>query len=105
MFKKILVVGMMLLSGVASAQQAVDKTQVEVKLNCYSIDAMARAVVSLNYKPLLTAQSIKGNGSFSSWIGPNGELLVVASSSGLACVVLEGIDVEFVVNTPKGDTL
>jgi hypothetical protein len=100
MFKQILVVGMMLLSGVASAQQ----TKLDVTLECYPVKRMVEAVVELDYKPLLSAHPAKAKGTFSVWLGPNGQLLVVATVSELSCIVVDAIDVDFHFEG-KGDTL
>ena len=91
MFKQILVVGMMLLSGVASAQQ----TKLDVTLECYPVKRMVEAVVKFNYKPLLTAHSESAPGTYSAWIGPKGEFLLVATNKDLSCIVLEAVDTDF----------
>jgi hypothetical protein len=104
MFKRILVVGMMLLSGVASAQQAKGKTEVPVTLDCYPMKQMVEAVIELAYKPLLSAHPAKAKGTFSVWLGPNGQLLVVATVNELSCIVVDAIDVDFHVEA-KGNTL
>jgi hypothetical protein len=104
MFKQILVVGMMLLSGVASAQQAKGGSQIDVTLDCYPMKQMVEAVVELAYKPLLSAHPAKAKGTFSVWLGPNGQLLVVATVSDLSCIVVDAIDVDFHVES-KGNTL
>ena len=91
MFKQILVVGMMLLSGVASAQQ----TTLDVTLECYPVKRMVEAVVKLNYKPLLTAHSESAPGTYSAWLGPEGEFLLVATNKDLSCIVLEAVDTDF----------
>jgi hypothetical protein len=99
MFKQILVVGMMLLSGVASAQQ----TTLDVTLECYPVKRMVEAVVKLNYKPLLTAHSPSAPGTYSAWIGPKGEFLLVATNKDLSCIVVDAVESEFIID--KGDTL
>jgi hypothetical protein len=104
MFKRILVVGMMLLSGVAYAQQAKNKTEVPVTLDCYPMKQMVDAVIELAYKPLLSAHPAKAKGTFSVWLGPNGQLLVVATVSELSCIVVDAIDVDFHIED-KGNTL
>jgi hypothetical protein len=95
MFKRILVVGMMLLSGVASAQQAKSETKLDVSLSCYPVKRMVEAVVKFNYKPLLTAHSESAPGTYSAWIGPEGEFLLVATNKDLSCIVLEAVDTDF----------
>ena len=100
MFKQILVVGMMLLSGVASAQQ----TTLDVTLECYPVKRMVEAVVKLNYKPLLTAHSPSAPGTYSAWVGPKGEFLLVATNKDLSCIVLDAVGVDFHFDG-KGDTL
>lgn len=103
MFKQILVVGMMLLSGVASAQQAKGETTLDVSLSCYPVKRMVEAVVKLNYKPLLTAHSPKASGTYSAWVGPNGEFLLVATNKDLSCIVVDAVESEFVLD--EGGTL
>lgn len=99
MFKRILVVGMMSLSGVASAQQ----TTLDVTLECYPVKRMVEAVVKFNYKPLLTAHSPSAPGTYSAWVGPKGEFLLVATNKDLSCIVVDAVESEFVLD--EGDTL
>jgi hypothetical protein len=94
MFKQILVVGMMLLSGVAYAQQ----TTLDVQLSCYPVKRMVEAVVKFNYKPLLTAHSEGASGTYSAWIGPKGEFLLVATNKDLSCIVVDAVESEFVLD-------
>jgi hypothetical protein len=103
MFKQILVVGMMLLSGVASAQQAKGPTPLDVTLDCYPVKRMVEAVVKLNYKPMLTARTTQAKGKYSVWLGPMGELLVLVTVSGLSCIVVDALDVDFLAD--EGGTL
>jgi hypothetical protein len=103
MFKRILVVGMMLLSGVASAQQAEGETTLDVSLSCYPVKRMVEAVFKLNYKPLLTAHSPQAPGTYSAWIGPKGEFLLVATNKDLSCIVVDAVESEFILD--EGGTL
>jgi hypothetical protein len=94
MFKRILVVGMMLLSGVASAQQAKGQTTLDVTLYCYTNKQVVDAIVKMNYKPLLTAKEADVHGTYSAWLGPEGQFLVLATKNGRSCIVLDAVDVE-----------
>ena len=97
MFKQILVVGMMLLSGVAYAQQR-GSTQIEVTLDCYPIKTMVEAVKELRYDPVLTSVGNESKTLFYSvWAGPQGEMLFLGSNKTLTCIIAEGAELKSVL--------
>jgi hypothetical protein len=99
MFKQILVVGMLLLSGVASAQQARGEFKLDVSLSCFPIKTMVETVKALRYEPVLTAQGNEAKTLFYSvWVGPQGQMLVLGSTQNTTCIMAEGAELKSVVD-------
>jgi hypothetical protein len=103
MFKQILVVGMMLLSGVASAQDA-GEVKVNVDIPCYPNAKLYPAMHRLKYTPVIGGVSSNGEAAFSVWVNPDRKVMVLTTAGDTSCIMANAVGFH-VIDQPKGNTL
>jgi hypothetical protein len=103
MFKRILVVGMMLLSGVASAQDN-GEVKLNVDITCYPNSKLYPAMGRLQYTPVIGGVSSNGEAAFSVWVNPEKKVMVLSTAGTMSCIMANAVGFH-VIDQPKGNTL
>ena len=101
MFKQILVVGMMLLSGVASAQDS-GEVEVNVNITCYPNSKLYPAMNRLQYTPVVGGVSPSGEAAFSVWANPESNIMVLVTTGDMTCIMANAVGFHFIGQTKKG---